>query len=384
MICQPDFSSKDFNGYDFQTTLIDFIFGHFIPDKLPVYFRMNDSYKDKNGDGLLMRYLTVFGDEIDQEIIPTIECYINIIDAQKADAKFLTHISDVLGNPPDVFGQDDKYRNLLSYICSIYKIKGTKVAYELFFSILGFDIDLVEIEPNQGFSEYDDGGQYDNGLIYDVNRCEPCSEYDITFYPKDAGFVLTPDIVDKLKSAIKFNEPINARLRNLTMGIKLKDTLKLSIKEKPNNLIEEVNIYDVGNVYDDNIIYDRDLVVQSPPLLQTSMTLTVNKGNGYYELLSSIYHNFEGLVDLTNTNLLFRIQNKVGKSLYAAGGSFTNISYPAWRFNANVIKDKHTTAVQLTDNYMRLTGTIVLENGMQANINTLINLGKNVIPLYFI
>ena len=125
-ICNPDFNSSDFSSSDFQTTTTGFAFQTFIQDRLPDYFRRNDTYVDENGDGLLLRYLSIFGDELDQEVIPTIECYLNIIDAQNCDAQYLTHISDVLGNPPDIFGDDDMYRNLLSYICSVYKIKGTK------------------------------------------------------------------------------------------------------------------------------------------------------------------------------------------------------------------------------------------------------------------
>ena len=152
-ICNPDFNSSDFYSGDFQTTTIDFVFQTFTQDRLPDYFRRNDTYVDENGDGLLMRYLSIFGDEIDQEIIPTIECYLNIIDAQNCDPQYLTHLSDVLGNPPDIFGDDDKYRNLLSYICSVYKIKGTKKAYELFFSLLGFDIDFYDAFDITSFSK---------------------------------------------------------------------------------------------------------------------------------------------------------------------------------------------------------------------------------------
>ena len=170
-ICSPDFHSSDFNSDDFNTSLVGVLsFPKFIKDRLPNYFHDYDTYKDSNGEGLLIRYLSIFGDEIDQEISPTIECFLNIIDAQNTDAKFLVHLSDVLGNPPDIFGNDEMYRNLLSYIVSVYKIKGTKPAYELFFSLLGFDIELEEIPLDDQFIDYDTGGEYDTGLIYERGK----------------------------------------------------------------------------------------------------------------------------------------------------------------------------------------------------------------------
>ena len=248
-ICNPDFNSSDFNSSDFQTTsTTGFSFQSFIQDRLPDYFRRNDTYDDKDGHGLLLRYLSIFGDELDQEVIPTIECYLNIIDAQYCDAKYLTHISDVLGNPPDIFGDDDMYRNLLSYICSVYKIKGTKKAYELFFSLLGFNIDLYEVPLNDKVTNYDSEGEYDDiELIYDQNKCTPCSYYDITFYPKNPNnYTFTADLINKLRAVIKFNEPINAKLRHLTFGIKFNDSLGIKFNDSSTYITEEINIYDIG------------------------------------------------------------------------------------------------------------------------------------------
>lgn len=384
MICVPDFHSSDFHPKDFQTTTIDFIFSLFTADRLPDYFRRNDSYQNSEGEGLLIRYLTIFGNEIDQEIIPTIECYLNIIDAQECDAKFLTHISDVLGNPPDIFGEDDKYRNLLSYICSVYKIKGTKPAYELFFSILGFDIDLVEIEPKRIITNYDANGLYDSGLTYDQgDGCVPCSEYDITFYPKDIdNFELNPEMVAKLKAAIKFNEPINAKLRNLTLGIVIRDTLKVSMRDKETHIVEEVTIFDMGKKYDDNEIYDFNGTIAIPPILQTIMKINFfNTGNDY-ELSSIITQNFEGDIDYGKTLLTF-IGSMGNTITYTSMGTLVLPTYGLWKINSKIIKPLHQIS-QVNNNVFRLTGTITLVNGMKANVNTLINLGNNDVKLFFI
>ena len=380
--CYPDFHSSDYHENDFQTTTIAFVFSFFIQDRLPDYFRRNDTYVDSSGDGLLMRYLSIFGDEIDQEIIPTIECYLNIIDAQNCDAQYLTHISDVLGNPPDIFGDDDKYRNLLSYICSVYKIKGTKKAYELFFSLLGFDIDLYEIPLNDNVLNYDSAGEYDTDMIYDQSKCSPCSFYDITFYPKDPNnYTFTADLIAKLRAAIKFNEPINAKLRYLTLGIRFTDSIGIKLNDSSTYIVDEVNIYDVGNEYDTTEEYDNLGNAISPNVFQTLMKVTRTNSGTNFNLVSSIVHNFTGDIDYSNTQLVLTAYDTNGNQTYQAVGTLEGPNYPGWDINSIVIQNTHNIT---NFNTIRLTGVIKLENGWQAKVNQLIVDGTNNINLYFL
>lgn len=254
---QGDFNSDDFNSDDFHIGNTVSYFYNFFKGILPPYFIENDTYKDANGDGLLNRYLTIFGEEIDEELIPKIECYLNIIDSQISDSKFITHLSDVLGNPPDIFLDDTMYRNLLSYIVSVYKIKGTKKAYELFFSILGFDIELIEIPPGDDVVYYDKLNIYDDGKIYDQKLCQPCSMYDIIFYPHNQRDVnITPNIIQRLRDAIAFNEPINATLRHLIFKATISDTIGVDITEGTTEEVNIVDLYDIGDEYDTSERYD--------------------------------------------------------------------------------------------------------------------------------
>lgn len=238
MICQgtltPDFLAADFLPADFNTekTVVPFAveFKSYLFGLLPYYFKSEDSYKDNNGEGLLERYLSIFGAEIDEEVIPSIRCYLNIIDAEICEERFLTPLSDSLGNPPDVFQDVEAYRNLLSYIASFYKIKGTKESYELFFGILGYDVILDEIVPPFAAVEATLGDRYDLGpelqydldipeFTYDQGQCEPCSQYDLTLNPKPGNItVITESLTRRINETIKFNEPINAILRNLTIN----------------------------------------------------------------------------------------------------------------------------------------------------------------------
>jgi len=237
----PDFLGLDFLNLDFYTenppyeSTNEVIFREYLFDKLPYYFLNQDTYKDSEGRGLLQRYLTLFGDYLDEYVIGEIECYLNIIDSSLTSSKYLTDLSATLGNPPDIFKDENKYRNLLHYISSVYKIKGTLESYKLFFSILGYDIILTEIPiPNILDSEkvYDATGQYDNGNIYDADKCQPCSEYDITFIPVNGQVTgVSEDTLSKINQSIQFNEPINAKLRYLTMGIQLTDNFGISITD---------------------------------------------------------------------------------------------------------------------------------------------------------
>jgi len=198
-------------------------------EKLPYYYKSEDTYKDIYGKGLLERYLSIFGDYIDTDMVPDIEAYIALLDVTICDEKFLTHISNSLGNPPDIFKEAIGYRSLLQYIVNVYKIKGTEEAYRLYFSILGYDIILTEVTP-PGFgaivsleNRYDSNDLlvYDDvvGFEYDFGQCETCSEYDLELTPKPSNTTIVDDaLLLRINETIKFNEPINAILRNLIIN----------------------------------------------------------------------------------------------------------------------------------------------------------------------
>ena len=116
------------------------LFKNFLFKRLPTYFKRFDSNKDLQGRGTLERYMGILGEELDEEIVPLIENYLDVVDAQVSPERFLIHLSDTLGNPPDISQNLAEYRNILSFIVSYYKIKGTEAAYQLFFSLLGFNI----------------------------------------------------------------------------------------------------------------------------------------------------------------------------------------------------------------------------------------------------
>lgn len=237
-------------------------FKEFFRSLIPTFMLIEDSYKeldpDDEGKGFYERFMTTFGEFIDDEIAPAVDNYLNVIDPTICDETFLIHISDVLGNPPDIFLDQVRYRNLLRYIVSVYKIKGTKRAYELFFHIMGYNIEITEVEPLTASSNYDNEGQYDTGGaldLYDQNICQPCSTYSISFSAVDVDSpLLDYNILQLLLLAIEFNEPINATLTGLTMVVEFEDELDIElIDEDFETIVEDINAYDTIHLYDEEL-----------------------------------------------------------------------------------------------------------------------------------
>lgn len=247
--CSPDFNEKDFHDDDFFTLPggFSFRFRDYLFGLLPVYFKRNDTYKDKDDKGLLERYLMVFGNELDYQVIPKITCYLHAIDAAVCDAKFLDPLSQSLGNPPDIFQDDEIYRNLLQYVVTFYKIKGTIASYKLFFAILGYDVEIEELPHEDDDSFYDSEAEYDTGEerhTYDRNACLVCYYYNINIKPLDpnAQLVVSTSNLNKLKEAIYFNEPINCKLGTFTSTLTVQDSITVSSGTKIENIMNSVDI----------------------------------------------------------------------------------------------------------------------------------------------
>lgn len=174
-----------------------FELGNIFFKKLSTYFHINDTYKDENDEGLLERYLSIFGEELDTVVLPLIENFIKIknpiesqdflneiVDPTNVDhGKFLDHIAYAFGNPPDPTEEDDLYRKILSFVISLNKIRGTHKAISVWGNLLGLTLRIIEIDPVQ--IKYDSGYQYDSELtteisaeqiVYDT-ECPTCSDF---------------------------------------------------------------------------------------------------------------------------------------------------------------------------------------------------------------
>lgn len=197
----------------------NFVFETGLFDKfLPAYFHTNDSYKDMYGQGIVERFLAAMGQELDEQVYPKIGEVLELYDAINTPEKFIAHLSEMLGSLPSTFYYDDYYRLFLKHVADINRLKGTAAGYELLFKCLGVTCEVVEIEPDSKL--YDDGLLYDDGEIYDQN-CNVCSEYQLVFTDPlgncpELGSIPGSDDYLILEQLIKYNEPINAVLTQIT------------------------------------------------------------------------------------------------------------------------------------------------------------------------
>lgn len=189
-------------------------FNHF-----PEFFWENDSYKDGNGQGLLQRFLSALGIEVDTYVTPRITDLLNLTDVEGVESKHLTHLADILGNPPDMFGDETKYRLLLKHLSHINMYKGTLKGYQLIFGVLGVKVEIEEIALVE--YNYDSGHQYDLPINYD-SKCPPCSKYNLIITDPDSNCPTIgtaadePEIFNLLIKIIEYVQPINLILNQVT------------------------------------------------------------------------------------------------------------------------------------------------------------------------
>lgn len=376
-----DFDGVDFNWNDFLTGIPSILFRNFLFSRLPNYFKANDSYKNKEDEGLLERFMKVMGEELDDNVYPLIYNYLDILDAKKTPAKYLNHLSDTLGNPPDIFGADRPYRNMLSYITAIYKIKGTKKAYELFFSILGFDIIINEIIPETTQSLYDYGGIYDNDNIfenatvnYDETACPTCTYYDIALYPRNNDIddvSYGDDFYNRVLEAIKFNEPINSKVRNIYLGIRVEDNMAISINDTTDIITRVTPTYDSTNNYDEELEYDEYDGQNIGVIINGIVVNMVQEGSGY-KLVMKIPESNQQLD--TDVPLILKAYNSDAEEVYNIAGVLEDIIIGEGYISGTIIQP-----LIFIPNYneLRLEGEIKTANGLTAVFNIPINLGDN-------
>lgn len=380
-----DFEGADFNWNDFLTGIPSILFRNFLFSRLPDYFKANDSYKDTEDKGLLERFMDVIGSELDEGVYPYIYNYLDIIDAQKANSIYLNHISDTLGNPPDIFGSNQAYRNMLSYITSIYKIKGTKKAYELFFSILGYDIEITEILPQTVQSIYDNGGTYDNDnvfenstVIYDDTSCPACIYYDIALFPRENVVVdirYDDDFYNRLLEAIKFNEPINSKVRNIYVGLAITDTIDININDLTDITLRVSPTYDSTNEYDTDLEYDLYEGQNIGVIINDIIINVIPNGGGYSLTMRIPISNvpLDTVIPLT-----LKAFDSNNTEVYNIEGLLEDITITNGLLVGTVIQP---IIFIPTYNELRLEGEIKTVDGLSSVFNTPLILGDNTLTL---
>ena len=192
--------------------------------KLPVYFKVNDSYKDGSNEGLLERYLQTFCVEIDEMLSPSIDSIGLITDAESqgllpgnGHGDFIIHIAELFGNPPNI-GTNDQYKVLIRHIMEIIQSKGTTHSLKLFLAIYGYKIYSIS-ESSITMNKYDQEDiTMDSIYTYDVGFIF-YSGWDLVITDYDGTGTKNPNApwLALLKEAIQtFITPIFAELKTLT------------------------------------------------------------------------------------------------------------------------------------------------------------------------
>lgn len=194
---------------------------NFFWENLPEGIKERDTYKDDDNRGVLERYLSIFGIELQQEAVPKLENLINELDPETASDIFLSEIAYMVARPKDILEDIGIYRTVLIQIISLYKIKGTTKSYQLFFNLLGMNATLEEHFPPPNV--YDGDLIYDDdsgdAQKYDQTECEVgCIEYTIN-YSNQPGKTIAPltgqlriNVIDILE---EFLQPIDCKMRDL-------------------------------------------------------------------------------------------------------------------------------------------------------------------------
>lgn len=186
----------------------------YVSNQIPDYIRDNDSYKDVDDKGFVERYLEIFGDELDEFQVAKLDNFPDQISPFTMDDIYLDYIAYTLGDIPNLTPDIPSWRNFLSHVVSIWKIKGTKKSFRaillpLRVVIANLDTDIEEIVPANYI--YDSIYAYDQGVQYDKN-CPTCTRYNLKL---TSILPLTADLYNRIIGAIKLVEPLGAVMNEL-------------------------------------------------------------------------------------------------------------------------------------------------------------------------
>lgn len=215
-------------------------FKDYFPGLLPNSIIDRDSYKDVDGKGFVERFLGAFGTELDDnqslklEQISKLYEPMAILELQGLSTfdptfdftfggpdinipQYLDNFAIALGDVPRFLTDDRTFARFLTYLISIWKVKGTKKSYKALLTVLGhLDVLITETIPVEITYDADPPILYDADptALYDVN-CATCSDYQIVL---ETNAPLTGEEYRKLWELIYLIEPIGAHLSKVIWG----------------------------------------------------------------------------------------------------------------------------------------------------------------------
>lgn len=234
------------------------VYKDYLVKRLPGYIIDTDSYKDINDKGFVQRYIEIFGEELDDYYSDKLENLSDLYSPLSCDPVYLDYIATMLGDLPRYLSNNDDFAQLLTYILSIYRAKGTKKSYQAILGTLGFNsVTLNEFNPGTGVYDEDPLTYYDTGLLYD-DGCKTCSDYEVVLTGTGP---ITAELFQKAKELIAIVEPLGATLLNIYYNGDIIVAVYI-----------EVTINDDGDLVYDNTndpgliltLVDGDLVISGP------------------------------------------------------------------------------------------------------------------------
>lgn len=163
---------------------------------MPHYYKQNDTYKDKDGCGILERFLKSLGQHLSVEVVPEIDSLIDkVTEISTIDQSLLNQLWELLGSVPYSFGTvisssnalygepghteepgdsnpRARFRDLITYMLSLYKIRGTLDFYPALLRIYGYDAIVRDpsgdlVEPNSTIVKGVQAPYFDSDLYHD-------------------------------------------------------------------------------------------------------------------------------------------------------------------------------------------------------------------------
>ena len=268
-----------------------FQFNNWFFDRFPKFFKENDTYKDSEGKGIFERFLSIFGNDLDEVTMPLLRNGSDIANpeiskdllgeiinpGEEFEDKFLNLIAYTLGYPPhrDIYKDPATvdyeiklYRNLLSMTTSLNKIRGTAKALVIWGNLLGLNLKVYESPKIR--TRYDEVNWDDlqtdivgSGLIQYDSDCSLCGSYivvvgNIECDPNNPGGVIQEEILEILNRIICYNEPMDSKLKGLVSQSLLCDSISKCSDETIDVTIDENTRYDSDVSYDFKDTYDNN------------------------------------------------------------------------------------------------------------------------------
>ena len=160
------------------------------PNLFPAYYKDYDTYKDKNGKGILERFIEVCSNYLDTDIIPDIDNFMDILDVDVTPDIFLNYFWEYFDyipyaygvlvkgvpftkenvaswlNTPDGFPKADT-RGILKYAVSLYRIRCTQDFYTILGRFYGVRFELEEILFEDGYSNKPSNNYRPIGAVFE-------------------------------------------------------------------------------------------------------------------------------------------------------------------------------------------------------------------------